>query len=317
MCGYDGASTFPKAVFMPLRSTLASLLTLRHKAEDAALGLPALMVEAENTARGLLSGAHARRKAGTGEKFWQFRDYDPADRPQDIDWRLSAKGDRVYVRQKEHQVPRPLVLAVETGPRMAYASRRNIPQKADAARILALGAALLATRAGEQVTLAGAGLRPGRSENTLEKIALGLLGEGLSNLIPHDSLPPGGYLMAIGDFLDPPETVCARIESSGVAPGNGLVLQVLDPAEIELPFEGRAVFQDPADGRRHAVMNVEGVREAYRQRIAAHIETLADLCRHRHWHFMLHRTDTPARETLHKIWLAIGPDMAARGGQNA
>lgn len=317
MCGYDGASTFPKAVFMPLRSKLASLLTLRHKAEDAATGLPALMVEAENTARGLLAGAHARRKAGSGEKFWQFRDYDPADRPQDIDWRLSAKGDRVYVRQKEHQVPRPLVLAVETGPRMAYASRRNIPQKADAARILALGAALLATRAGEQVTLAGAGLRPGRSENTLEKIALGLMDDGSPGLIPPDSVPPGGSLLAVGDFLDPPEKICARIESSGVAPGNALLLQVLDPAEIELPFEGRALFQDPADGRTQPVMNVEGIRDAYRQRLSAHIEALNDLCRHRHWHSVLHRTDAPARETLYKIWTLLGPDMVAHRGQGA
>lgn len=289
----------------------AGFLGLRRSAEDAAAGLPAMMVEAESVARGLLAGSHARRKAGSGEKFWQFRDYNPMDRPQDIDWRVSGKSDRVYIRQKEQNAARVLCLSVDAGPRMDYASRADLPPKAHAANILALGAALLAARAGEQVTLAGRSLRPGRGDQTLEKITLALTESAPDSFLPPDSLPPGGYLIALGDFLDPPETVCARIEACGAPPGGALVVQVLDPAETDLPFEGRAIFEDPADGKGPSIPNVEGVREAYRRRVAAHIEALADLCRHRHWHTVFHRTDTPVRETLHTIWQTVGPELAA------
>ncbi len=303
---------------MPLKTKLASLLTLRRGAQEATDGLPALTVEAEVLARGLLSGVHVRRKAGSGEKFWQFRAYDPADRPQDIDWRLSAKGDRIHVREKERQASRTLYLSVDPGPRMAYASRRTLPAKAHVAGILALGTALVATRGGEQVTLTGSGLRAGRGENVLQTMALALSGEGMAPpFLPPESVPSGGYLVAVGDFLDSPEEVCARIEASGAAPGGVLAIQVLDPAEMDLPFEGRAIFEDPADGRGRSVLNVAGVREEYRRRLGAHIESIGDLCRHRHWHLLLHRTDTPPRETLHKVWATVGPGLARAGGPRA
>ena len=49
------------------------LLPLRRDAEELAASLPALMLKARHTAASVLHGTHAKRKAGTGEKFWQYR----------------------------------------------------------------------------------------------------------------------------------------------------------------------------------------------------------------------------------------------------
>lgn len=305
---------------MSLRSKLATFSVLRHRAEESVSDLPALMIEAEEIVRSFLAGAHARYKSGNGESFWQFRDYEPTDRPQDIDWRRSARSDRVQIRQKEQLAPRTLCLSVACGPRMAYASRRDIPSKVDSARILALGAALLATKAGERVTLASSSsaLRPGRGELTLEKMALELLAsssESSEIILPEHPLPRDSYLMVFSDFLDTPELICRKLEDSGATAGGVLLVQVLDPAETDLPFEGRTLFQSPGDAHAYPVANVSGIRDAYRARIAEHIDALTDLCRHRHWHFLLHRTDTPARETLQRIWNTIGPDLVQYSGE--
>ena len=38
---------------------------------------------------------------GMGENFWQFRPYQTGDTVEGIDWRQSAKGDRLYIRETE------------------------------------------------------------------------------------------------------------------------------------------------------------------------------------------------------------------------
>ena len=70
---------------------LTDLLTFRHEADKASAHLPSLMMQAEKVANGILHGDHALRKSGMGEKFWQFREYLPGDRPQDIDWRQRVR----------------------------------------------------------------------------------------------------------------------------------------------------------------------------------------------------------------------------------
>lgn len=291
-------------------------ILLRRKAEAAAAALDDLVAGAESAPRTALhAGAHARRRVGAGEKFWQYRDYDPADRPQDIDWRQSAKGERVFVRQKEHQVPQAVYLWHAVGPRMAWASRPDLPRKDESAQILCLAAGLLLARGGERVGVAGAELRPGHGENTLQKIAQELTRDEAHPAAP---LPAGSYLLAAGDFLDPPEDVARALDSCAAAPGNALILQILDPAERDLPYDGRLLFRDPADGQSIPIENAGGVRAAYRERIETHVAAIRDLCRRRHWHYVLHDTSGPPAQTLAQIRSAIGADfLAAKGAWNA
>src|SRR5512138_1363290 len=84
--------------FRPPRKRGARLLS---RAEAVASNLPALLVAAERVAATVSQGVHGRRRVGNGEAFWQFRQYHPGDSTKHIDWRQSAKSDRVYVRETE------------------------------------------------------------------------------------------------------------------------------------------------------------------------------------------------------------------------
>src|SRR5271156_2368233 len=75
--------------------------TLKHRAEELAAQLPPLLVEAERVAVTVSQGVHGRRRVGQGETFWQFRQYEPGDAATRIDWRESAKSQRLYVRETE------------------------------------------------------------------------------------------------------------------------------------------------------------------------------------------------------------------------
>ena len=71
--------------------------TAQHRAEELASLVPPLMVAAERVASTVAQGVHGRRRVGTGEAFWQFRQYQPGDSLHRVDWRQTAKRDRVYV----------------------------------------------------------------------------------------------------------------------------------------------------------------------------------------------------------------------------
>ena len=65
--------------------------------------LPHLVVEARNVATQLQLGIHGRRRPGPGEEFWEFRPFSAGESVSRIDWRRSARDDRLYVREREWQ----------------------------------------------------------------------------------------------------------------------------------------------------------------------------------------------------------------------
>ena len=281
-----------------------NILLTRQRAEDAASDLPALMASAEKAVSSVLLGEHTQRKTGAGERFWQFREYMPSDRPQDIDWRQSGKTDQVYIRQKEWQTPQGTIFWCSRSAGMEFTSDEALPSKAEAAKVLTLALAMLITRAGDQVGLYGH-QRTGRSEAALQRIGTGLF-EELKNPTP---LPPDTYatpknssLVQIGDFLEPPEDIEHVFKNLSAQSQSGLVIQVLDPAEIELPYQGRVIFEDPQNKGREIVNHVGSIRAAYKERIESQMASVESLCRKYQWNYFLHRTDTPAKETLAAIW---------------
>ena len=75
----------------------------------------------------------------------------------------------------------------------------------------------------------------------------------------------------------------------------GHLLQVLDPAEPELPFAGRVRFEGMEHDGIALIGNVDGVRRRYQGRLEAHREGLRDLARSLGWTFASHLCDHAAR----------------------
>jgi len=77
-----------------MAAAVPSPVELRRRAERLAAGYPALQAEAERVAAVVAQGVHGRRRPGQGETFWQYRNYQPSDSANQIDWRRSARGDQ-------------------------------------------------------------------------------------------------------------------------------------------------------------------------------------------------------------------------------
>jgi uncharacterized protein (DUF58 family) len=101
-----------------------------------------------------------------------------------------------------------------------------------------------------------------------------------------------------GDFLDPPATVAARLNEMAAGGVTGHLVQILDPAEETLAYEGRIEFRSPEGGERWIADRVETLRPQYRQKLAAHRAAIEETCRRIGWSFLVHHTDRPAAEPL-------------------
>ncbi len=284
-----------------------------RRAEALGAHLPPLLVAATRVASTVAQGVHGRRRVGQGDSFWQFRPFLPGDTAGRIDWRVSARSDRTFVRETEWEAAQTVCMWRDGGASMRWKSRGQPVEKADRAGLLLLALAALLLRGGERVRLIAPGARPLHGRAGLDRVA-----EAMERLADVDGLPPETRLPAharavlIGDLLAPLDRWQAAIARLAAVPMSGVLLQVLDPAEVTLPYEGRVRFQGMIDTQSTVIPRVEGVRELYAQRLTAQQHGLAAICAAAGWGFAVHRTDHPPEAALLALYTALAPAARRR-----
>jgi uncharacterized protein (DUF58 family) len=279
---------------------------LQHRAEQAAATLPPLLVAAERVATTVAQGVHGRRRVGTGETFWQFRQYEPGDPVPRIDWRESAKSMRLYIRETEWEAAQSVWLWRDSSASMDYASSAGLPSKRARTDLLLLALAALLVRGGERVALLGSGVPPASGRAVLSRLALTLERSARGDNLPQfEPLPRYGQLVIMGDLLAPLEEIHALVGRFAATGLRGHLLQVLDPAEETLPFMGRVRFEGMEQEKSLLVSRVENVREQYWARLAQHRQGLVAIARATGWSFGTHRTDRPPHSALLALYGAL------------
>lgn len=292
-------------------------LNLSDRAEALAGTLPPLLVEAHRIAATVIMGVHGRKRAGPGETFWQYRPYSFGDSVQQIDWHRSARSDSVYIRENEWEAANTLYLWVSPSESMTFKSHLAQVTKEDRARLLALAVASLAVSANERVTLLGSNLLPAHSHPALLRLANWLIAVPHSEQLPRAiKLPRFSTVLMLGDFLEMPKALAqslGTIAANGVA---GHLLQICDPAEETLPYNGRVEFHEMAGPRVYVAGKTETLREEYQEKFRAQREAVRDLARRIGWSFSVHRTDEAPLRALHLLHGRIGGEKSrAFGGR--
>src|SRR5215831_5608899 len=117
---------------------------ITHAAGDGrtlAATMPRLILEARRVAATIIHGLHGRRRAGSGENFWQYRRFvsgEPADR---VDWRRSARDDHLYVREQEWEAAHTVWLWPDRSASMTFASTAALDTKLERSLVIALALA--------------------------------------------------------------------------------------------------------------------------------------------------------------------------------
>ncbi|MFO1082106.1 MAG: DUF58 domain-containing protein [Reyranellaceae bacterium] len=285
--------------------------TVLHRSLELAGTLPALMVAADRVAATVIQGVHGRRRVGQGDAFWQYRPYRDGDSASQIDWRQSARSRHLFVRETEWEAAASVWLWRDASPSMQYASLRTLDTKAMRAELITLALSSLLADAGERVTVLGSGLRPSSGRIAVRRIAETLFDETrdptrtLASLPPLLPLPAHGTVVLVSDWLDPLDRIEQVIRHYAGGGLRGHLVQVLDPAEEDLPFDGHVKFEGLEAEGQHTIRRVEAVRAAYGARLAAQKEGLQRLTRSTDWTVHLHRTDRPPQTVLLSLYMAM------------
>lgn len=276
---------------------------LRSRAEVEAARLPPLLAQAEHLAGTVLLGEHGRRRSGLGDDFWQYRPVQPGDSRRTIDWRRSARSDMQFVRQREWQIAQSVMLWVDSAASMRFASDDALPQKSDRARVLALATAILLIRAGERVGMTGQALPPSRGEPQLRRLTEALGRDGDADYAAPDTsgLMAHGRALFISDFMSDIAPIRAALTEAADRGIQGIVLQVLDPAEEAFPYRGRTIFESVGGTLAHETLKANDLRARYLERLAARKDELAALTLATGWQYQCHHTSESAQSAL--LWL--------------
>ncbi|GIU66894.1 DUF58 domain-containing protein [Candidatus Phycosocius spiralis] len=284
----DSRSTKARSKTQGSHSLEGNSSSLSYQARELQKGLPAVLMDARKAAKSLFFGTHGRKSAGIGEAFWQHRELADGEALHQIDWRRSARSDRLFVREMEREGPALLQIWADTRPSMCWRGDETRPMKAERGLVLAMAIALAVRAGGERVLC----LRGGKAMTQEDAFGAALIKSGQQDWVSHDVAPAQhGHILLISDGLECEELWSARLKKLAPAQGRLILVIIQDRDEIEFPFEGRVAFSAFAQQNPILIANAQSVQVAYRDRYERHLAQLRGLVAQANGQFLTHATD--------------------------
>lgn len=255
-----------------------------------------LEMRAKVVVEGFIQGLHRAPNLGASTDFAEHRPYMPGDDVRRMDWRLYARTDRYYVKEFEADTNTNLLVVLDVsksmrfGDKMRYAStlaaclayfsslQRDrvglatfadgivdyVPPSAKHLRLVLHSLDQAERREPATAAPAGAGTR---------SLALGMtryrdVFQRLADTVRRRSM-----VAIISDLYEEPDDIVAAVNELRGRGNDMMVLHVLEPSEIEFPFDESAKFEDVETGARMPVVP-DYLRDEYRALVAQHVATL-------------------------------------------
>ena len=234
-------------------------------------------------------GSASRRRSGPGENFWQYRAYEKGDGAGAIDWRRSARGDRLYVRETELETARNFLFWVDPSASFHWRSDENLSTKAGRAAAILLALATLLAQSGEKCGTLGGPRKPISGALASQRLGEDLWGFTEDAAFPLPNRAASSVIIA-SDFYDSMLLWKERLMPLAQTNRTGALLVVSDPVEEDFPFEGRVKLQKPGANDLKLVGRAETIQAEYRAKFAARRSELKKLAQSIGWRLVVHST---------------------------
>ena len=277
---------------------------------------------ARSVVNGFINGLHRSPFLVLSIDFAEHRGYMPGDDIRRIDWRLYARTDRYFVKEFEADTNSNFVVVLDISSSMSYTGGGL--RKIDYARYLAACLTYFVRTQRDRVGLitfdsAVVDFVPPSAKHleiilhTLNRVepGVGRKGDLTQPLLrATDRLRRKGLVVLISDLYEPPSQVIEAIKPLRARGHELIVFQILDPHEIEFPFEDPSLFEDLESGSKVPI-SPGSMRDTYRTAMTTHMEDLAKLFRDNRVDYAVHDTSQPldfalfnflsARERLNRV----------------
>ncbi|HXC26180.1 MAG TPA: DUF58 domain-containing protein [Gemmatimonadaceae bacterium] len=232
---------------------------------------------------GFINGLHRTPHLGVSLDFAEHRLYMPGDDTRRIDWRLYARTDRFYLKEFEADTVMNFSILLDVSSSMRYGS--GAITKFDYARFLAACLAYFAHGQRDRVGLVtfDADIVEVVPPSTKHLPALlhaiarakavrpGNLHAPLSKLAEH--FRRRSMVLLISDLYAKPDDVVDAVRHIRQNGNDVMVVHILDPAELDFPFDEAAPFEDLETGDKLSVVP-SYLRDQYKTLVQTHIAEL-------------------------------------------
>lgn len=286
----------------------------RSPLDPAALArLKNLHLAARLVVEGLFSGQHRSPRKGFSVEFAEHRQYSAGDDPRHLDWKLMARRERLYVKQYEEQTNLRAYILLDASASMNY--RHSGPMtKLEYGSILAASLAWLMQSQHDAFGLISFAdkvrefVPPRQGKGHLHAVidALQLTGAAGTTDLPGtfhelaERMKRRALVIVISDLLSDAGSVQDLIDAIGHfrhRKHEVIVMQTLDPAELEFPFRDAGQIEDAETGRI-ITADAEAIRNHYLEQMTGYLQTIERGCTARQVGYALARTTTPPGEYL-------------------
>ncbi len=273
--------------------------------------LQGLRLRVRHAAEGLLAGLHQSPLHGQSVEFAEHKEYAPGDEIRRIDWKAWGKTDRLYVKRFEHETNLRAWLVVDASGSMGWRGKEGRLSKLEYATCLAGTLAWLMVRQQDAVGLVAVDREVRRSVAPRAAAShLAALLDTLAELDPGgqthlaaaadwlaERAPRRSSVVVLSDLLDPDEQVLRALARLRHRKHEVTVFHVLDPAEIEFPFEDPTLFVSMEDDRR-VEAHPRDIRKGYLEVFSSWMERTRRECAEADLDYVLARSDLGLDEVL-------------------
>jgi uncharacterized protein (DUF58 family) len=283
-----------------------------------------LLVFARSVVEGYFVGKHRSPFRGSSVEFADYKEYVPGDEINRMDWRAYGRTRRLFVRQYEAETDMVVYLLVDVSASMAYAGARRQSKYILAARIAA-ALAYLMIHQGDKAAL---GLfaetvkqfrPPGGTRRHLHNLVRDLeqvepgAGTGLAQALQEFGalFKKRGRLVILSDFWTELDDLFDALGQFIHRKFEILLLQVLDPDELNLPAVQAARFQD-METLEQVEVEPEEIRAGYKTNVRQHLDLLGRGADHRRVTHAVVGTENPYLQAI-EAYLGFRGFQARKG----
>ncbi len=266
--------------------------------------LHGLELRARRIVEGYVAGMHRSPYHGFSVEFAEHREYVPGDDLRYVDWKVFGKTDKVYLKQYEEETNLVCYLLLDTSESMRYKSDPASLSKLEYAQCIAAALSYLILHQQDSVGLVTFDqeirtlLRPSGHPSHLKQL-LHVMEESRAQRktatgpIFHDlaeRLKKRGVVIILSDLFDNVPAMMAGLKHFRHRRHEVVVFQVLDPAELDFPFEQPTMFQG-LEELPDVLSDPRSLRRAYLEEFGSFLKQVQQGCREQRADYVQMRTD--------------------------
>ena len=283
--------------------------------------LQGLELKARLIVEGYVSGLHKSPYHGFSIEFAEHREYVTGDDLRYVDWKVFGKSDRFYLKQYEEETNFACYFLLDTSESMLYRSEQAALSKLEYAQLVCAALSYLILKQQDAVGLATfdnavrhfvrAGSHPSHLKQLCHVMELdGAKGETSMGPIFHDlaeRIKKRGLVVILSDLFDDVPSLMLGLKHLRHRRHEVLVLQVIDPAEQDFPFQDPTLFKG-LERLPEQLTEPRSLRRAYQREFERFLIEIRRGCHDLHADYAVLRTD-------HALDAALRTFLAARSAR--